>query len=78
MPQPNSGRMTRSPFAVERIIQIDSRMSDSNSDIAIRPVLKSTRTGYFQPRPKNALALFATTAYWVKKMIEFYPAQIFI
>jgi hypothetical protein len=53
MPQPNSGRINRSPGAVERRIQIDSLMSCSISDMATRPVVVSIRTGNFHPRPRN-------------------------
>jgi hypothetical protein len=45
IPQPNSGRITRSPRAVSRMIMIDWRMSASYSAMATLPVSESTWTG---------------------------------
>src|SRR5260370_30331214 len=55
MPQPKSGRITRSPGAVARMMRIDSLMSCSYSLMAMRPFIGFTPTGNFQPRPRKAL-----------------------
>src|SRR3954469_9877381 len=50
MPQPNSGRMGRSPCAVARISTIASRTS-SSSETSLRPPRASTRSGKPMPVP---------------------------
>ena len=53
-PAPKSGRITRSPGSVPRMIRIACRTSSSYSAIAIAPSAV-TATGNAQPRPRNAL-----------------------
>jgi hypothetical protein len=56
MPQPNSGRMGRSPNAVPRISRIDSRISACSVTSATDPV-GSMRTGNARPEPMNSAAI---------------------
>src|SRR6516164_1885592 len=55
MPQPKSGRITRSPGAVSTMMRIAWRMSSSYSAKATNPVTGSSATGMAQPRPRNSL-----------------------
>src|SRR3954471_9200483 len=55
MAQPNCGRMSRSPFAVDSTITMDRSMSSAPDVIAIAPVW-STRIGNAMPRPMNVFA----------------------
>src|SRR5215471_17764848 len=54
MPQPKSGRITRSPGEVARIVQIDWRTLSSPSDVSPIWLPPSRPTGKFQPRPRKS------------------------
>src|ERR1043165_2694754 len=54
MPQPKSGRMTRSPFAVPSMSQMDWRTLSSYSANSSAPP-PSTATGNCQPLPRKIL-----------------------
>src|SRR3954468_15880949 len=54
MPQPKSGRIVRSPFAVPRMTQMDWRTLSSYSATASAPP-SSNATGNCQPRPRKTL-----------------------
>src|SRR5471030_2785644 len=58
MPQPKSGRITRSPRAVPRMIMIAWRMSASYSAAATPPVTGSKITGHAHPRPSQSFCSF--------------------
>src|SRR5215216_3648574 len=54
-PQPNSGRIGRSPWAVPRISRMLSEISSSPPDSAMPPVAE-TPSGYDQPLPMKSTA----------------------
>src|SRR6266550_8080186 len=62
MPQPKSGRITRSPGDVLRIIQIDWLMPSSGSGAILTWPSPSSMTGKFQPRPRKPSLISRSSA----------------
>src|SRR5581483_3361078 len=56
MPQPKSGRITRSPGEVARIVQIDCRTLSSPSSVSSIWPPPSRPTGKFHPRPRKSVS----------------------
>src|SRR5206468_4681149 len=56
MPQPKSGRITRSPGEVDSIVQIDWRMPSSPEGTSSIWPPSSRPTGKFQPSPRKPLS----------------------
>src|SRR5207253_5540054 len=63
MPQPNSGRIGRSPMAVPRISRMLSSISRSRETRAIRPVA-SVRRGNAQPEPMNSSLMVSSSHFF--------------
>src|SRR5215471_2612458 len=63
MPHPNSGRITRSPFAVPRITRIDWRTLSSNSACANPRVAGSSARGKLVPMPRNGVVIVRASAH---------------
>src|SRR5512138_1212901 len=59
MPQPKSGRITRSPFAVPRMTRMDWRTLSSYSARRNMPLFGSSRSGKPVPMPRNGFAMAA-------------------